>query len=95
MQKNKSIKIAKTLVDITIRKHKEKKLGKENMSTFIRNNIPIGIKVNEYNSILHLYNKYLAKEGYEIKKDISKFDIINYKVEEYFVSISSIRHNKK
>lgn len=75
--------IAKKLVHITIEKHKDKKLCKEKMSTFIKNNLPIGIEINEYNSILHLYNKYLAKEGYEIKKDITKFDIINYNTEEY------------
>ena len=53
------------------------------MSTFIKNNLPIRIGVDDYNNILHLYSRYLAKEGYEIKKDITKFDIINYNTEEY------------
>lgn len=82
------IETAKALVDITIQKHKEQNLGKENMSSFIKNNLPAGIEVNDYNSILHLYNKYLAIEGYEIKKDIKKFDIINYNTEEYQIYVS-------
>ncbi len=88
MQDETLIKIAKTLVDITIQKHNQKLLGKENMSTFINSNLPIGIEINDYNKILHLYNKYLSKEGYEIKKDITKFDIINYNTEEYQVYIN-------
>ena len=89
MKEETLIEVAKTLVKVTIEKHTEKKLGKQNMSTFIKNNLPIGIGINDYNSILHLYNKCLAKEGYEIKKDITKFDIINYNSEEYQLYIST------
>lgn len=87
------IKIAKTLVDITIYKHKQKLLGKENISTFIRNNLSIEIEKTDYNHLLQLYNKYLAKEGYEIKKDINTFDIINYNTEDYLLYISSLLNN--
>lgn len=90
MKEETLIKMAETLVKITIRKHKDKLLGTENMSNFIKNNLPIGMEVDDYNSILHLYNKYLAKEGYEIKKDISKFDIINYNTEEYNLYINKL-----
>ena len=93
MKEETLIKIAETLVKITIRKHKDKLLGTENMSNFIKNNLPMGIEIYDYNSILHLYNKYLAKEGYEIKKDISRFDIINYNTEEYILYISSLSNN--
>jgi hypothetical protein len=82
------IKIAKILVGITIQKHRQKQLGKENMSTFIKNNLNRDISEEDYNKILHIYNKYLAKEGYEIKKDITKFDIIKYNTEEYQLYIS-------
>jgi len=93
MKEDTLIKLAETLVKITIRKHKDKLLGTENMSNFIKNNLPMGIEIYDYNSILHLYNKYLAKEGYEIKKDISRFDIINYNTEEYILYISSLSNN--
>jgi len=83
MKEETLIKIAKTLVDITIDKHKHKLLGKEGMSKFIKNNLPTGIEINDYNNILHLYNKYLAKEVYEIKKKITHYEIINYNNEEY------------
>ena len=88
MKEETLIKMSKKLVDITIQKHKDQLLGKENMSTFIKNNLPTGIEINDYNSILHLYNKFLAEKGYEIKKDITKFDIINYNSEEYQLYIS-------
>ena len=77
------IELTQRLIAITIKKHKQKLLGKDNMSTFIKNNIDKNITEENYNKILHLYNNYLAKEGYEIKKDITKFDIINYNSEEY------------
>lgn len=88
MEEKKLIKITKRLVDITIEKHRHNLLGKENMSTFIKNNLPIKIGINDYNNILHLYNRYLAQAGYEIKKNINKFDIINYNTEEYYVYIN-------
>ena len=77
------IEAAKSLVEITIKKHKEKLLGKEKMSIFIKNNLKEKLTEENHNKILHLYNRYLAKKGYEIKKDITKFDIINYNSEEY------------
>lgn len=77
------IETSKSLVDITIEKHKKRLLGRETMSTFIKNNLNTNINEEQYNQILHLYSRYLAKEGYEIKKDITKFDIINYNSEEY------------
>lgn len=75
--------IAKELVVISIKEHKRKNMGKEKMSVFIKNNLPKELELNDYNKVLHLYNKYLAKEGYEIKKNINKFDIIDYTGEEY------------
>lgn len=83
MKKEILIEKAKRLVCITIEKHKQKLLGREKMSTFIKNNLNKDITEEHYNKILHLYNKYLAKAGYEIRKDINKFDIINYNSEEY------------
>lgn len=83
MKKNKIIKHAKSLVDITIKKHKEKELGKEKMSKFIKNNLEKDINKSDYDAILHHYSEYLAKEGYEIKKDINNFDIIDYSSDEY------------
>lgn len=88
MKQEELVEYSKLLVDITIQKHKEKLLGKENMSNFIKSNLPTNIKKSDYNNILHQYNKYLAKEGYEIKKDINKFDIIDYDSEEYQIYIS-------
>ena len=76
MKQVEKVEYAKTLVDITIKKYKEKSLGKEKMSKFIKDNITNNITDKDYNNILHLYSKYLAKKGYEIKKDITKFDII-------------------
>ena len=81
-------KLAKRLVEITIINHKQKKLGKEKMSNFIKNNIPPKLIEENYNDILHLYNKILASKGYEIKKDIEKFDIIDYTSEEYQLYIN-------
>ena len=88
MKEETLIKVAKILVDITIQKHKQKLLGKEKMSKFIKDNLTYNIINKDYNNILHLYNKYLAQEGYEIRKDVSKFDIINYNTEEYQIYIS-------
>ena len=88
MKEQSLIEISKRLVYITIEKHKQKLLGRENMSTFIKNNINKNITEEKYNKILHLYSGYLAKEGYEIKNDITKFDIINYNSEEYQEHIS-------
>ena len=77
------IETTKKLVYITIEKHKQRLLGKENMSIFIKKNLNKNITEEDYNKILHLYSRYLAKEGYEIRKDITKFDIINYNSKEY------------
>lgn len=85
--------MAKRLVKHSINEHKRKKLGKEKMSLFIKNNLPLELEINDYNKLLYLYNKYLAKEGYEIKKDINKFDIIDYTSEEYELYINE--KNKK
>lgn len=82
------IQIAEKLVDITIKKHKQKLLGKENMSIFIKNNLNKNVTEEDYTKMLHIYNKYLAKKGYEINKDITKFDIINYNSEEYQAYLS-------
>lgn len=90
MKETEVIAYAKYLVDITIQKHKEKLLGKEKMSKFIKDNLTYNIIDKDYNNILHLYNKYLAKEGYEIKKDITKFDIIDYNSEEYNLYINNL-----
>ena len=88
MKEQSLIEVSQILVKITIEKHKQKLLGKEKMSTFIKNNLNKNITEEQYNQILHLYSKYLSKEGYEIKKDITKFDIINYNSEEYQICIS-------
>lgn len=90
MKEKEIINVAKRLVNITITKHNENTLGNEKISTFIKRNLPKNIKESDYNNILHLYNKFLAKEGYEIRKDITKFDIINYNKEEYLLYISSL-----
>jgi len=81
--------IAKELVELTIKEHQRKKLGKEKMSAFIKSNIPYELETDDYNKLLHLYNKYLAKEGYEIKKDITEFDIIDYTSDEYQLYINA------
>ena len=57
MKEETLIEVAKTLVKVTIEKHTEKKLGKQNMSTFIKNNLPIGIGINDYNSISEISDK--------------------------------------
>jgi len=80
--------IAKELVTISINEHKIKNMGKEKMSNFIKNNLTYELETNDYNKVLHLYNKYLSKEGYEIKKDINKFDIIDYTSDEYQLYIN-------
>ena len=82
MQDANIINSAKELVKITIEKHKENLLGKEKMSSFIKRQLPNKITKKDYDSILHLYSKYLAKEGYEIK-DVIYFDIIDYTCEYY------------
>ena len=83
MQKEEIEKYAKELVIITIKKHKENLLGKEKMSVFLKNNLNEKFSGEDYDNILHLYSSYLAKEGYEIKKDINHFDIIDYNSDEY------------
>lgn len=83
MTQERIIACAKELSKITIKRHKEKLLGKEKMSKFIKNNIAEEITKKEYDAILHLYSRYLAKEGYEIIKDIYHFDIIDYNIDEY------------
>lgn len=83
MKEQSLIEVSKRLAYITIEKHKQKLLGKENMSAFIKNYLNKDITEEHYNKILHLYSKYLSKEGYEIRKNITKFDIINYNSEEY------------
>lgn len=88
MKKSLLIEAAKSLVEITIKKHKEKLLGRENMSIFIKKNLKEKLTEENYNKILHLYNRYLASKGYEIKKDITKFDVINYNSEEYELYIN-------
>ena len=85
MKQEKAIEDAKELVRITIKKHKEDLLGKEKMSNFLKKNINEKISNEDYDAILHLYNKYLAVEGYEIVNDIDHFDIINYNTEEYYI----------
>lgn len=90
MEQDKIVKCAKELVGITIQKHKEELLGRERMSTFIKKNLTKDIKESDYDRVLHLYNKYLASEGYEIKKDISKFDIINYSSDEYQIYLKKL-----
>ena len=84
-------KEAKALVDLTIKMHKEKLLGKEKLSTFIKNNLTKELEDNDYNELLHYYNRFLSEEGYEIKQDIKKFDIINYTSEEYENYIFTIK----
>lgn len=91
MEQEKIIEYAKSLADITIKKHKEKMLGKERMSKFLKDNLTKEAKDIYYNEILHLYNKYLAKEGYEIKKDINNFDIINYNSDEYLLYVEEMK----
>ena len=78
------------LVEITINNHNKNLLGREKMSVFIKNNLNIDITEKEYNTILHLYCRLLAKAGYEIKKDINCFDIINYNSDEYQIYCKSI-----
>jgi len=95
MRQNKIVESAKLLVDITIKKHKEGLLGKERMSKFIKKHLPKEIKSNDYDKILHLYNKHLAKKGYEIKKDIIKFDIIDYNSDEYQLYIKEIKYKNQ
>lgn len=90
MKRNETLEYARLLVDITINKHKKKLLGKETMSTFMKSNLPSELKLNDYNKILHLYNKYLAKAGYEIRKDITKFDIIDYNSNEYQINFKNL-----
>ena len=84
---------AKLLVAITIKKHREKLLGKEKMSKFIKDNLTQNVKDIDYNRILHQYNKYLAQAGYEIWKDIIKFDIIDYNSDEYQLYVKEIKNN--
>lgn len=84
-------KEAKALVDLTIKMHKEKLLGKEKLSKFIKSNITKELEEIDYNDLLHYYNRFLAEEGYEIKQDIKKFDIINYTSEEYENYIFTIK----
>ena len=83
MKKDKIIKYAEELVELTIYKHNKKILGKENMIKFIKRNIKGDVSEDEYIKILRLYNRLLAESGYEIKKDIDHFDIIDYSSEEY------------
>ena len=83
MNKDKIQEYALELVKLSIQKHKENSLGKEKMSTFIKNNLMTEIPQNEYDLLLHYYNKYLAQAGYEIKQDINNFDVINYNSNEY------------
>lgn len=90
MKQDEIVEYARLLVEITIKKHKEKLLGNDKMSNFIKSNLPIKVKKSDYNNILHLYNKYLAKEGYEIKKDINNFNIIDYHSEEYQIYINKL-----
>ena len=83
MKKEMIIKEAKNLVNITIEMHSNSLLGKEKMSTFIKKHIDKKITYNEYNEILHIYNRLLAESGYEIKSDIRHFNIIDYNSKEY------------
>ena len=53
------------------------------MSNFLKGNINKEVSSEDYNTILHLYSRYLAIEGYEIINDIDHFDIINYNTDEY------------
>lgn len=84
MKEDKIIKYAKRLVDITIKAHNKNLLGKEKMSTFIKKNMNEKLNDQEYDNVLHLYNRYLALKGFEIVNDINHFNIINYNSEEYF-----------
>jgi len=90
MEEKAILDCAKHLVEITIQKHRDKLLGKEKMSEFIKDNLIKVDKDIDYNEVLHLYSKYLAKEGYEIKKDINKFDIIDYNSEEFELYINNL-----
>ena len=82
---------AKSLVDLTIKLHKTNQLGKEKLSKFIKNNITKELEEEDYNKLLHYYNRYLSEEEYEIKQNIKKFDIIDYTSEEYHNYISNIK----
>lgn len=90
MKQEKIIYYVELLVEKTIKQHKEGLLGKEKMSKFIKSNLPSIIKNSDYDTILHLYNKYLAKEGYEIKRDINNFDIIKYNSDAYQIYLNKI-----
>ena len=90
MNKNNMKKIARKLVNITIEKHNNNLLGREKMSSFINNILSIQITNKERNYIMYMYSRYLAKEGYEITRDINKFDIIDYNSEEYQIYINNI-----
>lgn len=83
MKKEKIIREANKLVNITIEMHSNSLLGKEKMSTFIKKHIDKKTTYDEYNEILHIYNRLLAELGYEIKNDIYHFDIIDYNSKEY------------
>lgn len=94
MEENKIIEYAKKLTKITIKKHNDKLLGKEKMSSFLKKNINNEINSNDYNNILHLYSRYLASSGYEIINDIEHFDVINYNTEEYYIYRDNLQNNK-
>ena len=83
MKREMIIKEANNLVNITIDMHDKGLLGKEKMSTFIKKYIDNKISYDDYNEILHIYNRLLAEAGYEIKMDICHFDIIDYNSKEY------------
>ena len=79
MKKEKLVKQAKRLVDITISQHDRKLLGKDKISIFFENNLSSKFNRKDYNSIIHLFCKLLAREGFEIINDVDHFDIINYR----------------
>lgn len=83
MKKENLKEIAINLVKITINEHNLLNLGKEKMSSFIKKNIKKEVNKKEFDLVLHYYCKILAKEGYEIKNNIEKFDIIDYNSTEY------------
>jgi len=83
MNQEKLKQYALNLVKITIKKYQENLLDKETMQNFIKENLEEEISKEDYDTVLHIYNRLLAEAGYEIINDVNKFGIINYTSDEY------------
>ena len=93
MNENNISYIIKNLTSTIIQEHLNKKLGTTNMKDYILNKYP-NLNSIQYNKIVLGIGKELAHNGYEIKVNIEKFDIINFRNNDYIKYLYELKKSE-